>query len=73
MKNMFKKRWTKWMPFGNYTWAGNTCYMVFVRKNLKTGMMQWKTKMIHSWWRSKEPFVPNLIDVKEAWEEISNK
>lgn len=70
---MFKNKWTKWIPFGNYTWAGNTCYMVFVRKNLKNGMMEWKTKMIHSWWRSKEPFVPKLIDVQKAWEEILSK
>ena len=70
---MFKNRFTKWIPFGNYTWAGSNCYIVFARKNVKTGMMQFKTKLIHSWWRNKSPFVPNLIDVKKSWDELINK
>lgn len=71
---MFKKKYTKWQPFGNYTWAGKNNYIVFVRKNLKTGIMQFKTKMIHSWWRSNESFIPpGLIDTKEAWANIVSK
>lgn len=69
---MFKKRYTKWIPFGNYTWAGIKSYMVFVRKDKKTGLMQFKTVRIHSWWALKEQFVPKLIDVEKAWEEITN-
>lgn len=67
---LFKPRYTKWVPFGNYNY-GTAEYIVFVRKHFKTGMMQFKTKRIHDWWKGKDLFVPvYLIDVKQAWEEI---
>ena len=70
---LFKNKYTKWIAFGNYTWAGDTCYMVFARKNLRTGMLSFKTKMIHTWWRSKSPFVPKLIDTEKAFNDLINE
>jgi len=43
---MFKKRYTKWTPLLVYNWAGGTGLMTFVRLNIKTGMMYFKTKRI---------------------------
>lgn len=65
-----KPRFTKWIPFGNYTWANDTDFIVFARRNLKNGIMQFKTKRVHGIFRNKMPFVPVLIDVKKAWEEL---
>lgn len=36
---MFKRNYTKWIPLAFYDWAGDTDYIVFARKNLKTGMI----------------------------------
>lgn len=69
---IFKKRFTKWIPLGAYSWANNTDYIVFVRKNIHTGMMQFKTKRVHAWWANKNPFFPKLIDTQKAWDEITS-
>lgn len=63
---LFKSNYTKWIPFGVNTHA-YTHYMVFVRKNKKTGMLQFKSKKIQTslFYGS---FVPNsLINVEDAW------
>lgn len=70
---MFKKRFTQWIPLGNFT-HGSYGYVTFVRKNIKTGMLYFKTKRTNGWYgvmRCTNPFMPhNLIDVKSAWEKI---
>ena len=68
---MFKKRWTKWIPFGNYAHS-ETDYIVFVKKNLINGIMKFKTKRVHGSFSFHTKFVPSLIDVKEAWDKICN-
>jgi hypothetical protein len=40
---MFRKNLTKWYVLATYNQSGND-YVVFFRKNLKTGMMYFKTK-----------------------------
>lgn len=40
---MFRKNLTKWHVLATYNQSGND-YVVFFRKNLKTGMMYFKTK-----------------------------
>ena len=71
MKKLFKKRYTKWIPFGNYRFS-DTDYIVFVRKNKKNGLMQFKTVKVHNaifYYRNN--IVPmGLIDTKAAWEKI---
>ena len=73
---MFKKKYTKWQPLGNYEWDG-TDRIVFVKKNLKTGMMKFKTRKVNSYLGAMSclnPILPSaLIDVKKAWEEIVSK
>lgn len=70
---MFKRRYTNWIPFANYSYA-NACYIIFVRKNKKNGMMQFKTKSVHSWHKFKARVLPNpLIDVKQSWDNIVNQ
>lgn len=63
---------TKWIPLGAYTWAGNIDYIVFVRKNTRTGMMQFKTKRVQAWWANKASFFPGIIDTQKAWDEITS-
>lgn len=71
---MFKKKYTKWIPFGNYSYGTEHDYIVFVRKNLKTGIMQFKTVRVHSRFHWKKIFVPlNLIDTEKAWNAIINE
>lgn len=71
---IFKRRYTNWIPFGNYRWAGDVDFIVFVRKNKRNGMLQFKTRRFISWHKLKSPFVPtNLIDVKEQFDKIINQ
>jgi len=64
------RRFTKWIPFGNYSY-GDADYIVFVRKNKKTGILQFKTKTTYSFFSWKSSYIPNdLINVKEQWQKI---
>ena len=71
---LFKKRWTKWIPFGVYHYAHDS-FIVFVRKNQETGMMQFKTKRTGGMtYRNNWHIAPlDLLDVKKQWDIISNK
>lgn len=66
---MFNSNYTKWIPLGNYSHAGSD-YIVFVRKNIKNGMMQFKTKIANPSWFSNRFLPIAMIDVKKAWDEI---
>jgi len=69
---MFKKKYTKWVPFGNYRWGGDNDYIVFARKNLKNGMIDFKTKRVQGFLSNRNPFLPHdLINVKVAWKELT--
>ena len=69
------KRYTKWIPLGNYCFADND-FIVFVKKNKRTGLMKFKTKRVCG--RSIVDTFTNLIlpsgliDVQKAWDEINN-
>lgn len=70
---MFKSKFTKWIPFGNYCFS-DTDYIVFVRKNLNNGLLQFKTVTVHAKFRFHSRFVPTgIIDTKTAWENIINQ
>ena len=70
---MFKSRFTKWIPLGNYQYGG-TDYITFVRKNLKTGMMFFKTKQVNTNWSidtNTNNILPSkLINVEMQWDLI---
>jgi len=69
---MFSRHKTKWIQLGNYSHA-YTDYVVFVRGNKKTGMMEFKVKKVHAWTMCTGLILPaNLIDVRKQWEEITN-
>ena len=75
---MFRRKFTKWIPLGNYKWAGSKEMVCFVRKNLKTGMMEFKTKTMNTYPLFKYAhdglFIKDdIIDTKKAWEEIVSK
>lgn len=71
---LFKSKFTKWIPLGNHEYAG-VDYITFVRKNIKTGMMEFKTKRVNT----NNPFDTSvhsvlnksLINVSEAWNKIT--
>jgi CRISPR/Cas system-associated endoribonuclease Cas2 len=66
---LFKTNYTKWIPFGINSHA-HQHYIVFVRKNKKTGMLQFKSKRIQTSFYYGY-FVPNdLIDVRDSWNKI---
>jgi len=63
------------MPLGNYSWAG-VDFIVFVRRNMKNGLCQFKTIRVHT--RFRLDLVPNvlpstLIDTRKAWNELINQ
>lgn len=62
---------TKWIPLSIYEWDGSQ-YIVFVRGNMKTGMLSFKTKKITaSFTRSYGTIMSkDLVDTKTQWEEI---
>ena len=68
---LFKSNYTNWIPFGVYDY-GSQHYMVFIRKNKKTGMLHFRTKKVQrSFWVGN--FLPtDLINVKEQWDLINN-
>lgn len=70
---MFNKK-TKWIVLGNYQYGGSD-YVVFVRKNLKNGLLDFKIKNVHAWkMMSCDNILPNgLIDVKAQWDKIINQ
>jgi hypothetical protein len=68
---MFWDKKTKWIPFGNYIYAGND-YIVFVRKNLKTGMLYFKTKRVQLRFSTRELMPFKLIDVEKQWQIITS-
>jgi len=64
----FKNYYTKWIPLGNFNFA-RTDFIVFVRGNKKTGLMQFKVKSVNR--RSghcNNPILPpTLIDTSTQW------
>lgn len=68
---LFKNNWTKWIHFGNFGFSDSD-YIVFVRGNTKTGMMEFKTvKANPVRFGLHNRFLPhNLIDVRKQWEKI---
>lgn len=70
--NLFKNNWTKWIPLGTFIWD-NPQYIVLVRGNKKTGMLQFKTKRVNPLGISDcvRPILPQaLIDPTTQWNEI---
>ncbi len=67
----FKNRKTKWIPLGNYTFAG-TDYIVFSRVNTRTGIMDFKVKKVQKWklFTTSVVLPSNLIDTKKQWEKL---
>jgi len=70
---MFKKKYTKWMPLGNYQYSGAD-YIVFARKNTLNGLMQFKVVKLQAWRYISNTILPyTLIDVQKAWNELINQ
>ena len=70
---MFKKKYTAWMPFGNYNWVGSD-YIIYTRKHLKNGICQFKTVRVHKLNGTgyARQVCPNgMINTAEAWARIS--
>ena len=66
---MFKSNYTKWIPFGVNTHACQH-YMVFVRKNKKNGILQFKSKKIQTSFYNGSFVTHDLINVKDSWDKI---
>ncbi len=67
---LFNRNRTKWIPLGNYVFL-ETDYVVFVRGNLKTGMMYFKVRRVHGWRQYTQSVLPHdLINPKKAWAEL---
>lgn len=69
---IFKSNYTKWIPLGNYSY-NNKDYLVFCRKNIKNGLIYFKTQSVHGWRISANRLLTNdLINTKEQWDKIIN-
>lgn len=70
-----KKRHTKWEALGRFNFDSYE-YITFIRKNLKNGMLQFKTRRVNGWFgvmSCTEPFLPsNLIDTQKVWDKVNN-
>lgn len=67
---MFRKRYTDWIPLGVNTF-GDTHHVIMVRRNLKTGMMKFKSKRVQGFHHHKSFLPHNLIDVQKQWDLIT--
>lgn len=67
----FKNNYTKWIPLGNFNFAG-TDFIVFVRGDKKTGLMDFKVKSVnHRIGGCQNPIFPGvLIEVRKQWDTI---
>ena len=68
---MFKKKYSKWIALGKWNWDGKE-YVVMARRNLKNGMLKFKSVRVNShFWGYSYPVLPNdIIDTKKAWDEL---
>lgn len=73
MMKLFKNNWTKWLPLGTFIWDYPQ-YIVFVRANKRTGMMQFKTKRVNPLIGGLvRPILPStLIDPTTQWNELQS-
>lgn len=66
---MIKRKLTKWKVMATYNQSGSD-YIVFVRKNIKTGMMYFKTKRVGSPFVCSYHFIVNLVDIQKTFDEM---
>lgn len=68
---MFKrKNYTKWIPLGINTFA-RVQHVIFVRRSLDNGLLQFKSKKVQKGIMYKNPVLPiDTIDVKKQWNKI---
>jgi hypothetical protein len=75
LKTLFSNNtddYTKWLPLGNYN-HGSSDYIVFVRKDRKTNLLEFKTTEVTTERYSNNILPHNLIDTEKAWNEIINQ
>lgn len=71
MINIFRKK-TKWIPLVTYHNDGSD-RIVFVRKIITTGLLEFKTKTVTPYGTNSYNFpVHNVIDIKEQFNKIIN-
>lgn len=69
-RNKMLKKYTKWMPLGHYNHGGNDV-IVMARQNIRTGMLQFRSKTMNRG-MSVNSFFPNgIINVGEQWNKIT--
>lgn len=66
---IFKTNWTKWIPLGKHTFGYNG-YVVFVKKNTKTGMLKFKNKSFNPKLMT-ECDLPISINTQEQWDKVT--
>lgn len=70
---MFIKNYTKWKPLGTMDYQGKE-YVTMIRKNKKSGMLQFKTIRINGFLGDMGcvyGFIPRtLIDTQKTWNEV---
>lgn len=78
MKNPFKSKRnrTKWIPLGMFSFSGYD-YVTFIRKNLKTGMLYFKTKRVNRHFLAvncvNNVLPHNLINTQKVWDDITKQ
>ena len=72
--NFFKKKYTKYIVLGNYSFA-DIDYIVFVRKNLKNNILDFKTKRVNGFSSGcvNKVLPRDLIDTKTQFNLITSE
>jgi hypothetical protein len=66
---MFRKNLTKWSVLITYNQSGSD-YIVFFRKNKKTGMMYFKVKRVGYPFVCSYHFTKSMVDIQKQFDEM---
>ncbi len=66
---MFRKNLTKWSVLTTYNQSGSD-YIVFFRKNKKTGMMYFKVKRVGYPFICSYHFTKSMVDIQKQFDEM---
>ena len=66
---MFRKNLTKWSVLTTYNQSGSD-YIVFFRKNKKTGMMYFKVKKVGYLFVCSYHFTKSLVDIQKQFDDM---
>lgn len=68
---LFTRKLTKWIPIIIYDFSGNK-FLLLGRRNLKTGMLDFTSKRLHTRMTLNHNIPTNIFDAKTQFAELLN-